>query len=60
MRVFRDIATEELVFIFSIDHREMAKLVLQDAILRYKDAGFDVSALVAILLSLEHNEFSIH
>jgi len=60
MRVFRDIVTEELVFSFSLEHREMAKLIFQDAIIRYKNAGFDVSRLVELLLSLEHNDVSIH
>ena len=59
MRVQHDIKTEVVTLTFTLEFRAFARLIIADAITRYRDAGFDCSEVVSVLQGLYENELSL-
>lgn len=49
MRVQFNSKNGSVTISFSVEHSEMAKLVILDAVARYKEAGFDTSEIEQVL-----------
>ncbi len=60
MRVIHNPQTEEIIIRFDLCHREMAKLIIEDAIDRYRDAGFDVSEICSVLWGIWLTDNHLH
>lgn len=59
MKVQFDEGKGTVVLTFPLTHIEMAKLVIEDAANRYRNAGFDVSDVVEILLTISETDYHI-
>lgn len=57
VRFSKEVGT--VIILFSLTHIEMAKLVLGDAIARYKKAGFDTRDIEQILASIDDTPYSM-